>query len=210
VNTSFQQRLRTDLREAADSIVSSPPPFDRSKYRRRRRRFIAIGAAGLVVVGGGVAIAARLIPHDVQRSNDRMSETGACGTVLTDQAHMVASAPRADGNRLELWITPTSTGNIATSLRIVRPDGTFNGDTGGCGVDNPKSWAGASSDIADGQSEGTVDIYGRTDPGATRARVTFYSGTVVTVDVQTDGYFVHSLTDDVTKYQQVKVVEPVG
>jgi hypothetical protein len=210
MNTSFEQRLRTDLREAADSIVSSPPPFDRSKRRWRRRYVIAIVAAGFVVVGSGVVIAARLIPDDIQQTNDRMTGSGACGTAMSNQAQMVASAPRADGNRLELWVTPTSTGNIATSLRIVQPDGRFYGTTGGCGYDNPNSWAGGSSEVADGQSEGTVDIYGRTDPGASAARITFYSGTVVTVDVQSDGYFVQSLTDDVSKYQQVKLVEPIG
>lgn len=209
MNTSLEHRLRADLREAADSIASIPPPFDRSKDRRRRRHLIAIGVAGLVVAGGGVAIAARLIPDDVQQTNDQMTESGVCGTAMSDQAQMVASAPRADGNRLELWVSPTSTGNIVTNLRIVQPDGTFTGTTGGCGYDNPNSWAGASTEIADGQSEGTVDIYGRTDPGAFAARVTFDSGKVLTVDVQTDGYFVSSLADDVTKYQQVKLIEPI-
>jgi hypothetical protein len=209
MSTSFEQRLRTDLREVAESIVSSPPAFDRSVRRRPRRRFTAIGAAGLVVLGGGVAIAARLVPDDVQRANDRVTESGVCGTVMTGEAQMVASAPRVDNNRLELWITPTSTENIVTNLRIVRRDGTFDGDSGSCGLDNPQSWAGATFEIADGQSEGIVDIYGHTDPRASAARVTFYSGTVVTVDVQTNGYFVQSLTDDVTKYQQVKLIEPI-
>lgn len=210
MNTSFEHLLSADLRKVADSIVSSAPLFDQSKRGHRRRHALTICAAGLVVVGGGVAIAARLIPDDVQRTNDQMTQTGVCGTAWSDQAQMVAAAPRADGNRLELWVSPTSTGNIATSLRIVQPDGTFTGNTGGCGYDNPNSWAGASTEIADGQSQGTIDIYGRTDPGASAARVTFDSGEVVTVDVQSDGYFVHSLTDAVTKYQQVILIEPIG
>lgn len=208
MNTSFEQRLRTDLREAAVSIASSPPRFDASK-QPRRRHFIAIGAAGVVLVGGGVAIAGRLIPEDVQRTNDQMTEVGVCGSVLSDRAQMVATTPRTDGNQLELWVSPTSTGNSATNLRIVEPDGTWLGGGGGCGWDDPSSFAAAATETAEGQTDGLVDIYGRTDPGASAARVTFQSGAVVTVAVQTDGYFVYSLSDDVNKYQMANLIEPI-
>lgn len=210
MNTPFEELLRTDLRDAAGTIAGTPPAFRQPTPRRRHRHVIAIGAASLVMVGGGVAIAGRLIPDDVQQTNEQMTEFGVCGDVMSDKAQMMASAPRADGNQLELWVTPTSTGNIATSLRIVQPDGTFTGNAAGCGFDNPNSFAGASAEFADGQTLGTVDIYGRTDPGASAARLTFDSGEVVTVAVQSEGYFVLSLTDDVTKYESVTLIEATG
>ena len=211
MNTSFEQRLRIQLHEVASTIVSDPRQFDHSRHIRRRRRIVAIGAAGLVLFGGGIAIAARLIPNDVKRVNKTLTELGSCGTIVTSRSEMVAFAPRPDGSRLELWVSPTSTHNIATNLRIVRPDGSAGGDTAVCGYEDPKRFegTGASTD-PDGQSQGMLDIYGRTDPGASAVRVTFYSGKVVTVDVQTDGYFVLSLVVDVTKYEQVKLIEPIS
>jgi hypothetical protein len=151
------------------------------------------------------------LPADVQQANDRMTEPGSCGNAITDQASMVASGPRADGDRLELWITPTSTGDQTIDLRILLPDGTFSGGAGaGCGYTGLRNWGWASTEVADGATVGVVDIVGRTDPAAKSARVTFGSGAVVNAVVQTDGYFVASVRDDITRYQTTPKVEPLN
>ena len=151
------------------------------------------------------------LPADVQRANDQMTEPGSCGNAIADQASMVASGPRADGDRLELWITPTSTGDQTIDLRILLPDGTWSGSTGdGCGYNGLQNWAYASTEVADGQVIGVVDIVGRTDPAAKSVRVTFGSEAVVNAVVQADGYFVVSIRDDTTRYSSTPRVEPLN
>jgi hypothetical protein len=132
-----------------------------------------------------------------------------CGAILTDELAMVAWAPRADGNSLELWVAPTSNGGSAEQLISFRHNGAALGASGGCGGDSQSGWAGASSDLASGEIEGIIDIYGQTDPTASDARVTFTSGKVVIAAVQTDGYFISSFIDVVSSYSEVETVEPV-
>ena len=124
---------------------------------------------------------------------------------------MVASGPRVDGDRLELWITPTSTGDQTIDLRTLLPDGTFSGSTGdGCGPGGLQNWGWASTEVADGETVGVIDIVGRTDPAAKSVRGTFGSGAVANAVVQTDGYFVVSVRDDITRYQTTPKVEPLN
>jgi hypothetical protein len=68
----------------------------------------------------------------------------------------------------------------------------------------------ASTEVADGETVGVVDIVGRADPTAKSVRVTFASGAVVNAVVQTDGYFVVSVRDDITRYQTTPKVEPLN
>lgn len=161
------------------------------------------------------------LPTDTDLPNNRLAElfaalpgapasSNACGTLLTDQTQMVASGPRADGNRLELWATPTSNGKLLVVLLQMRHNGANLGGGGGCGDRvQPDTWASAQTDSIDGHSDGNVDVFGRTEPSATQVRVTFTSGRVVVADVQTDGYFVASLIDSPSAYQDVLWVEPI-
>lgn len=210
-SSMIEERLRDDLPRLAVAIVSAPPTFVAASLARRRRRRIGVACvAGLALAGAGTAVALRLVPDDVQRMNDRLENLGNCGTVLTDQAAMVASAKRADGKRLELWITPTSTGNQSTDLRIVLPDGTWSGGGGGCGYANNHEWVYTSTEVADGQTVGVIDIAGQTDTNAKFVHITFSSGAVATAAVQADGYFVVSLRDDITRYETEPHVEPLS
>ena len=70
------------------------------------------------------------------------------------------------------------------------------------------SYAIAGTELADGETQGIIDIYGRIEPPATFARVTFTSGRVVTAIVQSDGYFLQSLFDSTSAYGDVASVEP--
>ncbi len=133
----------------------------------------------------------------------------ACGAPDFNQMAMVASGLRADGNMLELWVAPTSTGEGVIVLLGLRHNGDPMGATSTCNGKLEANYASATTDIADGETVGIVDIYGRTDASATQVRVTFASGKVVEAYVQTDGYFVMSLLDTVYSYTDVKSVEPI-
>lgn len=208
--SSIEERLRDDLRRVAESIVSQPPMLVVAPTARRTRRH-RIGLAciaGLALAGAGTAVALRLAPDDVQRMNDQITQIGTCGIALTDQAVLVATAERADGNRLELWITPTSTGEELSNLRIVQPDGEFLANGGGCGYVGPE-WIYTATEHADGQTTGVIDIAGRTLTDAKSVRITFASGAAATAIVQDEGYFIVSLRDDTTRYDTEPRVEPV-
>ena len=130
-----------------------------------------------------------------------------CGTPDLNQMAMVASGLRADGNRLELWIAPTSTGRVVNVLLTMRHNGAPMGAASRCNDEVEVSYADAGTEIADGESVGIIDISGRTSPNATQARITFTSGKVVLAAVHTDGYFVVSIQDSIAGYSEVESVE---
>jgi hypothetical protein len=210
--TTIEDRLLSDLPRIAATIETHPRPWKPpSGARRRGKRLIVGGVAVLALAGGGIALAKALIPGDVQRMHDQIDEIGGCGTVQSDQTRLVATAERADGNRLELWVAPTTSGLIADSLRTVNTsDGSWSGTSGGCGYERDVSWASASTEIADGESTGIIDVRGHIVDAVPSVVVTFASGATVAVEVQTDGYFLTSFRGDITKYETSAAVVPAS
>ncbi len=69
-----------------------------------------------------------------------------------------------------------------------------------------ESWAGASTELRDGESTGIIDVRGHIAEPVSAAIVTFASGATVNVEVQSDGYFLTSFRDDVTKYDRAALL----
>lgn len=210
--TTIDDRLRRDLPSIAETIDTHPRPWQpRRVVSRRGRRAVVGGVTVLALAGGGIAFARVLIPDDVEQVHHRIDDFGGCGIVDSEQTRLVATAVRADGDRLELWIAPTTSGLVADSVRIVDArDGSWVGTGGGCGNKLDESWAGASTELADGESTGIVDVRGHIAEPVSAAIVTFASGATVNVKVQSDGYFLTSFRDDVTKYETLATVSPAS
>lgn len=137
-----------------------------------------------------------------------------CGKPDFNQVAMVASGLRADGNLLELWVAPTATGEGMTVLIAMQHNGEFISASSSCDRRIEPTFAETSfdypgTDVPDSEPKVLIDISGRTDPAATRVRVTFASGEVVEADVQSDGYFVASLIGTILAYAEVKTIEPI-
>lgn len=209
MTTPVEDRLRADLPLIASSIESTPrPAWPTRATSPRRRRAALFGIGAVIVFGGGIAVAVRIIPDDVQYVNEHMNEYGGCGLVLEDEGRVVATTQRADGNNLELWIFPTSTGLVADHVRIVAPDGSPLGSAGGCGSEIDATYAWTSTEIASGQSTGIIDMQGHINEDAESVLVRFDSGATVVAAVQLDGYFLVSFRGDVHMYEAPATVEP--
>lgn len=211
------------LRSAAPDVspIRPEPNHDRPERdvidRSSRRRLLSAAAIALLVVGvAGLVVINRVDPPPANQpaAPAASDATGLplveCNGIDSSEATLVASTPRADGNRLELWVTPTETFGPAATLRILQPDGTIIGKNGGCGNDDPTNWAGAATEVVEGDSEGNIDVYGRTSLDSAAVHVEFGSGAVVNADVQTDGYFVTSLIGEVSRYDGIPTVEVVS
>lgn len=208
--TTIEDRLLRDLPRIAATIETHPRQWKApSPLRRRSWRAVVGGVSVFALAGGGIILAEAVTPDDVQRHFDQVDDFGGCGTVEREQTRLVATAERADGDRLELWIAPTTSGLIADTLRIENAnDGTWNESSGGCGYEKDASWASASTEIASGESTGIVDVRGHIGELVPSVVVTFASGATVAIDVQTDGYFLTSFRDETTKYETLATVEP--
>lgn len=208
MTTGIEERLSVDLARIAGSIKSEPRPLEaRSARRPRGHRSVAVGVAALALFGGGVVLAATVIPDDVERGYNGVDEYLGCGIVLRDEARVVATVRRADGNDLEMWVAPTSTASVVAGVRVVSPDGTWLGTAGGCGHELGSTWASASTEVADGQTIGIVDVRGHTNSAVDSVVVRFSSGATVNATVQSDGYFLASLRDQVSKYETDATVD---
>lgn len=99
---------------------------------------------------------------------------------------------------------------------MVNADGTFEASGSGCGYDTPNDWAGGGYEIPgeyltnNDESvsfKGIIDVSGRTSLDTDTVRVTFPTGGTVTAEVQDDGYFVTSVTGNVSLYNGTPTVE---
>ncbi len=191
MSTDLEHRLRTDLRTAADAIVTTPPLWRevRASASRRPGRRVAVGVGvGVLALGGAGALASQLVPDDVDQFTRDLAR--ACGTELAGATRPVARADAADATSRELWIAPTQSGQVGVALRAAGSDGPVGG-VGSCVDGDAIGWA-----IVSGQDDGvtsTVDVAGRTAPDATAVTVTLTDGTVLSGPVGDEGWFLLSV-----------------
>jgi hypothetical protein len=204
---SIEQRLRSTLSAAgqhinptASPMTASPgTPSSRSWLRRRLpvwpRTPVFASVLLVVAVGTTFATFAGVLPWQTERS---LIESG-CWTQSSSN-EMVAAAMSAEGRSAELWIIRPGPDQAPNGHIVVdfAETGSPHGSSYGCSPPGTKDgtaqefWAGVGGET--NLDLTLLTVLGRVSPDAEVARVTLGDGTVIDIEVQTDGYFLELVT----------------
>lgn len=207
-----EARARVKERVMA-SVRKSVTVPDSRRARFQRRLVPALLAFSVVLVGAAAGFALGVFPQQVQSD---LQELGCRDSTSVEQ--LVATADLPSGGMQQFWITKVAENSPPNGHILIEigPDGAYRGFSFGCGppslvveATEETTFAGVASDSS---LDGTLMyVLGHVPPEAVTAVVTFDDGTMTSIDVETDGYFLGLVErpDLVTDSQgNVRVPEP--
>lgn len=184
----IKERVMASVR--TNETVSDPRP---TRLPRFRRRLVPALVSLFILVGAGAAagFAFGVFPTQTRSS---LEESGCRNDSSVEQ--LVATAETTEGNTHQFWITTAAENSRPNGYILIElaADGEPRGSSMACGPPSLVDDASDEAMFAGVASESSVDgtlliVLGHVPMEAVTAIVTFDDGTMTSIEVQDEGYF---------------------